>query len=121
MTSGVYFLINAATKTEKLDAVKLFINWIEAKPQQVDFTKNLTRLPALTEASTDPVVAGNAILKGSFDQMSVGRPMPVVPEMRCAWDAIRPNQEAVMGDKATPAAAAKSMQPAAEDCIKKMK
>ncbi len=120
MTSGVYFLINAATKAEKLDAVKLFINWVEAKPQQVDFTKNLTRLPALTEASTDPVVAGNAILKGSFDQMSVGRPMPVVPEMRCAWDAIRPNQEAVMADKAKPADAVKSMQSAAEDCIKKL-
>jgi maltose-binding protein MalE len=46
--------------------------------------------------------------------------MPVVPEMRCAWDAIRPNQEAIMGDKAKPADAAKNMQPAAEDCIKKM-
>jgi arabinogalactan oligomer/maltooligosaccharide transport system substrate-binding protein len=121
MTSGVYFLVNATTKGDKLDAVKLFVNWIEDKQQQVSFTKTLNRLPALTEASTDPVVSGNALLKGSFDQMSVGRPMPVVPEMRCAWDAIRPNLEAVMGDKAKPADAAKSMQSAADDCIAKLK
>lgn len=53
--------------------------------------------------------------------MVVGKPMPTVPEMRAAWDAIRPNQEAVMAGKATPADAAKAMQEACENLIREMK
>ncbi len=122
MTSGVYFLINKDTKGDKLDAVKKFIDFMVTKDVQVDFVKKVKgRLPSLAEAAADPAITADPILKGSFDQMAVGRPMPVVPEMRCAWDAMRPNQEAVMGDKAKPADAAAKMQIAAEDCIKKLK
>ena len=53
-------------------------------------------------------------------QMVVGKPMPTVPEMRAAWDAIRPNQEAVMAGKMAPKDAAKAMQDACEKLIREM-
>jgi len=46
--------------------------------------------------------------------------MPTVPEMRAAWDAIRPNQEAVMAGKMAPKDAAKAMQDAGEKLIREM-
>ncbi len=79
------------------------------------------RLPALEEALTNPLVTNDPIIKGSSDQMVVGKPMPTVPEMRAAWDAIRPNQEAVMAGKAKPEDAAKAMQEACENLIREMK
>jgi len=121
MTAGVYFLFPASTKGDKLDAAKAFVNYFVSKDVQIDFVKKLTRLPALTDAGNDPVVTGSAILKGSFDQMSVGKPMPVVPEMRCAWDSWKPNYQEVLTAKQTGDQAAAKAQAAAVDCISKLK
>jgi arabinogalactan oligomer/maltooligosaccharide transport system substrate-binding protein len=122
MTSGVYFLIPASTKGDKLDTAKTFVNYFVAKDVQLDVVvKKMNRLPSLTDAGNDPAVTGNAILKGSFEQMSVGRPMPVVPEMRCAWDGWKPNMQEVYAGKLTGEQAAAKAQAAAEDCIKKLK
>ncbi len=79
------------------------------------------RLPATETALEHPSLAMDPpILKGSADQMTVGKPMPTVPEMRAVWDAIRPNLEAVMAGKMTPEAAAQAMQEAAEKLIREM-
>jgi arabinogalactan oligomer/maltooligosaccharide transport system substrate-binding protein len=43
--------------------------------------------------------------------------MPAAPEMRCAWDAMRPNLEGVMAGTLKPADAAKAMQQAADQCV----
>ena len=120
-TSGVYFMFNKATTGAKLEACKKFVDYIITKERQLDFVKKFARLPALKEALDDPIITQDPILKGSADQMVVGVPMPTVPEMRCVWDAIRPNQEAVMADAATPEDAAKAIQEAAEKCIAEMK
>jgi maltose-binding protein MalE len=36
--------------------------------------------------------------------------MPVVPELRAIWDAMRPSYQAVLGGAKTPEQAAKEMQ-----------
>jgi arabinogalactan oligomer/maltooligosaccharide transport system substrate-binding protein len=50
--------------------------------------------------------------------MVVGTPMPTVLEMRCNWDAMKPEMLAVLADTKTPEDAAAAMQSAAEACIK---
>jgi arabinogalactan oligomer / maltooligosaccharide transport system substrate-binding protein len=47
--------------------------------------------------------------------------MPPQAAMRCVWDAMRPNQEAVMANKMTPADAAAAMQTAADKCVAELK
>ena len=42
---------------------------------------------------------------------------PAAPQMRCAWDAMRPNLEAVMADQMAPPDAAKAMQESADSCV----
>jgi arabinogalactan oligomer/maltooligosaccharide transport system substrate-binding protein len=44
--------------------------------------------------------------------------MPTVLEMRCNWDAMKPEMQAVLSDTKTPEDAAAAMQTAAENCVK---
>jgi maltose-binding protein MalE len=57
----------------------------------------------------------------SIAAIEKGRRMPVVPEMRVIWDAMRPGMENVMNGTMTPAAAAADMQKRALDQIANMK
>ncbi len=117
MTSGVYFLFPEYLSGRKVDAVKRLVEFFLAEDVQVLFATKYQRLPSVSAVLSDPAIANDPILKGSSDQMVVGRPMPTVPEMRCAWDAMRPNLEAVMAGQMTAADAARAMQAAAEQCI----
>jgi arabinogalactan oligomer/maltooligosaccharide transport system substrate-binding protein len=84
----------------------------------MEFVRKLRILPSKKDAANLPEIANDPILKGSMDQMVVGKPMPVVPEMRAIWDSIRPHYEGVLAGIKTPENAAKDMQ---SDAIKKIK
>ncbi len=117
-TSGTYFMIPKGETGDKLAADKAFINYVTSKDKQLEMVKKLNRLPALKAALDDPAIAGDPILKGSADQMVVGTPMPTVVQMRCNWDAMKPEMQGVMNNTKKPEDAAKAMQAAAEQCIK---
>ncbi len=116
-TAGKYFMIPSGTTGSKLDTVVDFINFATDKANQLDMVTKLSRLPALKEALSDPIVANDALLKNSADQMIVGTPQPTVLEMRCNWDSMKPEMQAVLADSKTPADAAAAMQSAADNCI----
>lgn len=117
MTSGVYFLFPDYLSGKKMEDVKRLVDFFVSQENQVLFATKYQRLPSVQAVLNDPKIASDPILKGSSEQMVVGKPMPVVPEMRCAWDAIRPNQEAVMAGQMRPQDAAAAMQQAAEQCV----
>ncbi len=118
-TSGKFFMLPKTLEGAKLNAVMSFIDFMTTDVQtQLDINLPFSRLPSLTAALADPTIAGDPILAASADQMKVGTPMPVVPEMRCVWDSIRPNLEGVMGNSETPDDAAANSQTAAETCVK---
>jgi arabinogalactan oligomer/maltooligosaccharide transport system substrate-binding protein len=116
-TSGVYFMLPDGLEGAKLEAAKGFINFVTNDANQVKMIAELNRLPALKAALNDPLITDDPILKGSADQMVVGTPMPTVSEMRCNWDAMKPEMQAVLADTETPADAAPAMQSAAETCV----
>jgi arabinogalactan oligomer/maltooligosaccharide transport system substrate-binding protein len=116
-TAGVYFMIPTGLEGAKLEAVKDFIGFVTDKENQLKMVKDLKRLPALKAALDDPLITEDPILKGSADQMTVGTPMPTVLEMRCNWDAMKPEMQAVLADTKTPEDAAPAMQAASENCI----
>ncbi len=120
MTSGIYFMLPEYLSGDKLQIAKEFVEYCTSSEVQLMFLEKHMRLPALASALDSPLVTKDPILKGSSDQMVVGKPMPTVPEMRAAWDAIRPNQEAVMAGKMAPKDAAKAMQDACEKLIREM-
>ncbi len=117
-TAGTYFMIPAGVEGPKLEAVKSFIQFVTNEENQIKQVKELKRLPALKAAFDDEAITSDPILKGSVAQMAVGTGMPAVLEMRCNWDAMKPELQAVLADQKTPEQAAADMQAAAETCIK---
>jgi arabinogalactan oligomer/maltooligosaccharide transport system substrate-binding protein len=117
-TSGKFLMISAGIPDEKLEVIMEIIDFFTNMDNQVDLIETLSRLPALKEALASEKIGNDPILKGSAAQMQNGTPMPAVVEMRCNWDAMKPEMNAVLADQKTPEEAAEAMQQAAETCIK---
>jgi arabinogalactan oligomer/maltooligosaccharide transport system substrate-binding protein len=49
--------------------------------------------------------------------MSYGTPMPTVVQMRCVWDGLKPEMQAVLAGTESAADAAKKSQASATTCI----
>jgi arabinogalactan oligomer/maltooligosaccharide transport system substrate-binding protein len=116
MTSGMYFLFNRYTSNQQYQASRLFVQFATTKPEQLQWAQEGI-IPALLEALQDPLVQGNPILQSSLEQLLVGQPMPGVPEMRCAWDAISGPLADVMDIGRSPSVAAAEMQASAVSCV----
>ncbi len=116
-TSGKYFMIPKDITDEQRDVVIDFVKFATNYDNQIAMVAQLTRLPALLEALNDESVVSDAILQGSSEQIAVGTPMPSVIEMRCNWDAMKPQLNAVLAGTTAPSEAAESMQAAADACI----
>jgi maltose-binding protein MalE len=87
---------------------------------QLQTARELNTMPTRIEAVNSDFVQHNDILRNSALQIERGRPMPVVPELRAIWDAMRPSYQAVLGGAKTPAQAAREMQALALRKIKEL-
>jgi arabinogalactan oligomer/maltooligosaccharide transport system substrate-binding protein len=121
-TSGKYFMFSKDLSGARLDAAVDFAMFVSGdRDIQLELVEKFTRLPVLESALDASIITEDPILSGSADQMVVGIPQPTVPEMRCVWDAIRPQLEGVMADSVTPEDAAAEMQTSAEICIEDLR
>ena len=117
-TSGAYFMLPKDLSGAKLDAVVKFINFVTSEANELKQLDELKRLPSLLSVLNNEKITTDPILKGSAEQMSRGVPQPSSLEMRCNWDAMKPEMLAVLSDTKTPEQAAADMQSAAEACVK---
>ena len=109
MVSPKGYSININTKGEALkESVKL-IKYLTSPQVELEFTKVLNTIPSRKEANESPLVKGNKRVIHSREQMEVGRPMPVIPELRAIWDATKPGYQAVLGGQLSPEKAAKEI------------
>jgi arabinogalactan oligomer/maltooligosaccharide transport system substrate-binding protein len=118
LTSGSYYMIPIDVDENKLPVIRDFIQWSTNKENQLRMARYLARLPGLVAAQDDPMIADDPILASSAAQMDLGVPMPVNLEMRCVWDAMKPEMIAVLSNTTTPENAASNMQGAVEACIR---
>lgn len=119
MTAGKYFMVSNAVLDDdaKKDAVAAFITFMTSADVQKKWLSEFKRLPSNSEVAKDPSIANDPILAGSMAALSDGRGQPAAPEMRCAWDAWRPNLEGVMAGTLAPADAAAAAQTSADECV----
>ncbi|MBI5020140.1 MAG: extracellular solute-binding protein [Ignavibacteriales bacterium] len=110
MVSPKGFSINKNVPKEKIDLILDILKYLLNSENQLQTAKLLNTMPALSALYEDPFIKNNEILKNSQIQIDRGRPMPVVPELRAIWDAMRPSYQAVLGGVKTPEQAAKDMQ-----------
>jgi arabinogalactan oligomer/maltooligosaccharide transport system substrate-binding protein len=119
MTAGKYFMVSKTVLDDaaKKDAVQKFITFMTSADVQKRWLDQFKRLPSNTEIAKDPSIASDPILAGSMAALANGRGQPAAPQMRCAWDAWRPNLEGVMAGTTKPEDAAAAAQKAADDCV----
>jgi arabinogalactan oligomer / maltooligosaccharide transport system permease protein len=120
MVSPKGFSINTNVPAEKMELVLDVLKYLLAPENQLETAKQLNTMPTWKSLYDDPFIKNDEILKNSQIQIDHGRAMPVVPELRAIWDAMRPSYQAVLGGAKTPKQAAADMQRLALQKIKEM-
>lgn len=119
MVGSKGYSVNAKIAAEKLPQVLDLLYHLTSARSTADYAKLLI-LPSRVEALGGAAVRDEPLLAASRAQYDVGRRMPVVPEMRAVWDAMRPSLQLVMNGKLDPRAAASRMQQEAVEKIASM-
>lgn len=119
-TSGKYFMISDQVEGDQLAVIRDFMEFATSEEQQRRLVEELGVLPARLSVQEEDVVTEDPLLEASAQQMALGVPMPSVAEMRANWDAMLPEQNAVLGDGKDPEEAAADMQDIAESAIEDM-
>ena len=114
------FSINVNIPEEKKAWVLELIRYLMSEQNQFESTRELFTMPTCRAVQQSDFVENNEILRNSRIQISHGRAMPVVPELRAIWDAMRPSYQDVLAGTKTPEQAARDMQVLAEQRIKDM-
>ena len=120
MTSPKGFSLNVNVSKEKLPLIIDLLKYLLSEECQLETVRALNTAPTLKALYKNPEIVSNEILQNSLLQIQRGRAMPVVPQMRAIWDAMRPGYQAVMGGARTPELAAKDMQALALRKIREM-
>lgn len=109
MAAAKGYSVNVNVPPDRKGAVVNLLLYLTSPDVEADFA-DLLILPSRLEALDSPEVMRNPLLAASRAAYDAGRRMPVVPEMRAIWDAMRPIQQAVMNGTIAPDAAATQMQ-----------
>ncbi len=121
MVSPRGYSININTKGEKLNATCELLKFLCSPDVELEFSRRAGTIPSRKEAYINAILQEDEILRGSMEQLKVGRAMPVVSEMRVIWDSMRPSYQAVLNGSMSPDVAAREMQALAEKLIREMK
>lgn len=118
LIAGSYAFIPAATEGDELAVTLAFLEWYTTDVEEVlNYTLAESRLPGLLAAFDDPAVAEDPLVAQSAAALATGVPQPVNVEMRCLFDAITQEYQAVMNGTSSPEDAAANAQAFAEQCV----
>ena len=112
------YSISTNTSKDKNGALNKFFDYIFTPEINAEIALNQSQAPGIEAARELPQVKNDKLMQDSIETIKYTVPMPVIPEMRAIWDAMRPNLEAVLNGSATPEEAAKKMQSEAVAGIK---
>jgi len=118
MISPLGYSLNVNLQGEKLKVTVELLKYLTSPEIELEFTRLTGAIPSRKEAFDSEIVKNNEIIQSSIYQLEVGRPMPVVTELRWIWDAMRPSYQAIFTGQMTPKQAARAMQELAEKLIR---
>jgi maltose-binding protein MalE len=115
------YSVNAALDPAKKTLVLELLDHLTSVEVTAKYASELGILPSVAATYEIAEIKNDPVLLASRHQWEVGTRMPVVPEMRVIWDAMRPNMQSVMNGTKTPERAARDMQGEAIQKIAAMK
>lgn len=110
MVSPLGYSLNANLRGERLRMAVELLRFLTSTEVELEFARIGSTIPSRIDAYEHPLVRDNELLQHSIDQLLVGRPMPVVTELRMIWDAMRPSYQGLFTGAVSPERAAKDMQ-----------
>lgn len=120
MVSPLGYSINVHSKGKELDAAVLLLEYLLSDSVQQQFVEATGIIPSSLAVRADPAYVSRPHVAESLSQFEVGKAMPIVPELRAVWDAMRSSYQSVLGGYLTPEEAAAKMQRDAEVKIREM-
>lgn len=119
-TSAKCYSINRYLDPATRECTAALLSWLTGPEVQLDLARRLGVQPGDLTAAAAPELQSDPLMIASRDQIAKGRLMPIVPEMRAVWDAMRPSYQSVMNGELEPVAAAAAMQARAVETIEVM-
>ncbi|HPF36555.1 MAG TPA: extracellular solute-binding protein [Candidatus Krumholzibacteria bacterium] len=121
MTAAKCYSVNKALDPATRQATLDLLLWLTSADVQADLARELAVLPADLAVRERPELVADPLLAASREQVDKGRLMPIVPEMRAIWDAMRPAYQSCLAGRLTPEEAAREMQERAVRLMKEMR
>ncbi len=121
MTSAKCYMVNRFLDPATVECTRALLRFLTSAEAQAALAREMGVLPADLSARTIPGVADDPLQVASRDQIVKGRIMPIIPEMRLVWDAMRPAYQSVLNGGSDCATAGARMQAKAEKDIREMK
>ena len=118
MTNTKGYSVNRYLHPATADCTRDLLLFLTSRRAQVELALALGVMPSDLSAREDPEVVGDALQAASMAQLEKGRLMPIVPEMRFVWDAMRPYYQNVCNLRMDGAEAARRMQGEAERLLR---
>jgi len=120
LISAKCYSINRYLDPATRECTAALLSWLTGPEVQLDLARKLGVQPGDLTAAAAPELRDDPLMMASREQIARGRLMPIVPEMRAVWDAMRPSYQSVMNGELAPAAAAAAMQAQAVETIEVM-
>lgn len=120
MTATKGYSVNHYLHPGSRECTKALLRFLTSEQAQADLATTLGAMPSDRRARLRPEVLADSTLAASRRQIEKGRPMPIVPQMRAVWDALRPYYQSVLNGEIAPAEAARRMQEKAVRDIESM-
>lgn len=120
MVSPLGYSLNVHSDAKELAAAVELLRFLLSDSVQQQFVEATGIIPSSLAVRAEPSYVSRPHVAESLSQFEVGKAMPIVPELRAVWDAMRSSYQSVLGGYLTPEAAAAKMQRDAELKIREM-
>ena len=91
------FRSTSTSTNEKIALVVELLQFLMRPDMQLETARALWTMPTRREVVESEFVRTDDVVRNSALQIGRGRPMPMVPELRAIWDAMRPSYQGVLG------------------------
>jgi maltose-binding protein MalE len=121
MVSYRGYSISRSCPETRLGLAQELVTYLASPDVQMNYARRIGSLPSLVALQEKDVIQNDPLLYQSMAQVRLGKRMPIIPEMRAIWDAMRPHLQNVMNGESSPEEAARAMQEEAVQKIAEMK
>ncbi len=111
------YCLNVNLNAPDLEVAKQLVMHLTSAQVQLKFAREFKIIPSRIAEMNSSELRKEELFVNAVDQMMVGKPMPVMTEMRWIWDAMRPAYQGIFTKQITPEQAAAEMQHLAEKLI----